>query len=95
MLDALKNLDLDALPADVRAMVLGLDGRVLSLTAQVGELEALNARLEHFVQELNQAITACAVNRTCWSLFSQWQWVPVLSCNAHRRHMERSATVQV
>ena len=56
MLDALKNTDLDALPADVRAVVLGLDERVLSLTAQVGELEALNARLEHFVKELNQAI---------------------------------------
>jgi transposase len=56
MLGALKNLDLDALPADVRAVVLGLDERVLSLTAQVGELEALNERLEHFVKELNQAI---------------------------------------
>ncbi|MFB1024234.1 MAG: IS66 family transposase, partial [Octadecabacter sp.] len=56
MLDALKNLDLDALPADVRAVILGLDERILSLTTQVGELEALNARLEHFVKELNQVI---------------------------------------
>jgi len=50
MFDALKNLDLDALPAEVRAVVLGLDEQVLCLTAQVGELEAANARLEHFAK---------------------------------------------
>ena len=84
MFDALKNLDLDALPADVRAIVLaaheqassllernayltaqsvdlkrgtaGLTERNAALTTQVAELEALNARLEHFVKELNQVI---------------------------------------
>ena len=63
MFDALKNLDLDALPADVRAAVLGLGQRNAeleennaTLTTQNAELEALNARLEHFVKELNHVI---------------------------------------
>ena len=63
MLDALKKLDLDALPADVRAAVLAVSEQALVLTetnaaliTQVAELEALNARLEHFVKELNQVI---------------------------------------
>ena len=63
MFDALKNLDLDALPADVRAAVLGLSEQNATLTesnaaltTQNAELEALNARLEHFVKELNHVI---------------------------------------
>lgn len=63
MFDALKNLDLDALPADVRAAVLGLGQRNAeleennaTLATQNAELEALNARLEHFVKELNHVI---------------------------------------
>ena len=63
MLDALKNLDLDALPADVRAAVLAMNEQALvltetnaALTTQNAELEALNARLEHFVKELNHVI---------------------------------------
>ena len=63
MFDALKNLDLDALPADVRAAVLAVGEQALvltetnaTLTTQVAELEALNARLEHFVKELNHVI---------------------------------------
>jgi transposase len=56
MFDALKNLDLDALPADVRAAILAVGEQNAALTTQVSELEALNARLEHFVKELNQVI---------------------------------------
>ncbi len=56
MFDALKNLDLDALPADVRAVVLAVGEHNAALTTQVSELQALNARLEHFVKELNQVI---------------------------------------
>ena len=70
MFNALKNLDLDALPADVRAAVLAaqeqasqlttmhinLTEHAAALTTQVAELEALNARLEHFVKELHQVI---------------------------------------
>ena len=63
MFDALKNLDLDALPADVRAAVLAMSEQALvltetnaALTTQNAELEALNARLEHFVKELNHVI---------------------------------------
>jgi transposase len=70
MFDALKKLDLDALPAEVRAAVLAaqkqasqlttkhvnLTEHAAALTTQVAELEALNARLEHFVKELNQVI---------------------------------------
>ena len=63
MFDALKKLDLDALPADVRAAVLAVSEQASVLTetnaalsTQVAELEALNARLEHFVKELNQVI---------------------------------------
>lgn len=63
MFDALKKLDLDALPADVRAAVLAVSEQALvltetnaALTVQVAELEALNARLEHFVKELNHVI---------------------------------------
>ena len=63
MFNALKNLDLDALPADVRSAVLAAQEQALglaetnaALTTQVAELEALNARLEHFVKELNQVI---------------------------------------
>jgi transposase len=56
MFDVLKNLDLNALPADVREVILAVGKQNAALTAQVGELEALNARLEHFVKELNQII---------------------------------------
>lgn len=56
MFNTLKNLDLAALPADVRAVVLAVGEQNAALTAQVHELEALNARLEHFVKELNQVI---------------------------------------
>ena len=63
MFNALKNLDLDALPADVRSAVLAAQEQALglaetnaALTTQVAELEAMNARLEHFVKELNQVI---------------------------------------
>ena len=54
MLSALKNLDLSTLPADVQAVVLAVGEQNATLTTQVAELEALNARLEHFVKELNQ-----------------------------------------
>ena len=75
--DVLKNLDLDALPADVRDAVLAAQKEVFKLVTQnVGlvrkatkltesnaalamqkaELGALNARLEHFVKELNHVI---------------------------------------
>jgi len=70
MFDALKNLDLDTFPADMRAAVLAIREQVVTLsehnaslteanaalTTQNAELEALNARLEHFVKELNQVI---------------------------------------
>jgi transposase len=63
MLDALKTFDLNSLPADVRAVLLGVGQRNVeleennaALTAQNAELEAVNARLEHFVKELNQVI---------------------------------------
>jgi transposase len=56
MFAVLKNLDLKALPADVWEVVLAVGEQNAALTAQVGELEALNARLEHFVKELNQVI---------------------------------------
>ena len=70
MLNAFKSLDLNALPADVRAVVLAAREEVswvlernaaltetnATLATQVAELEALNARLEHFVKELNQVI---------------------------------------
>ena len=56
MFNALVNLDLDALPADVRAVVLAVGEQNAALTTQVSELKALNARLEHFVKELNQVI---------------------------------------
>jgi len=63
MLNAFKCLDLNALPADVQAAVLAVGEQALvltetnaTLTTQVAELEALNARLEHFVKELNQVI---------------------------------------
>lgn len=57
MLDAFKKLDLDTLSADVHAAVLAMSEQALVLTetnaalsTQVAELEALNARLEHFCQ---------------------------------------------
>jgi hypothetical protein len=57
MFDGLKNLDLNTLPADARATILDITKRNTQLTennasqtAQVGELAALDARLEHFVQ---------------------------------------------
>jgi transposase len=63
MLNAFKFLDLNALPADVQAAILEVGEQVsgiveqnAALTTQVSELEALNARLEHFVKELNQII---------------------------------------
>ncbi|MFT4743735.1 MAG: transposase, partial [Yoonia sp.] len=63
MLDAIKTLDLNALPADVRAVLLGVGQRNVeleksnaALSTQNAELEAVNARLEHFVKELNQVI---------------------------------------
>src|SRR5680860_736837 len=56
MFAVLKNLDLNALPADVWEVVLAVGEQNAALTAQVGELEARNARLEHFVKELNQII---------------------------------------
>jgi transposase len=63
MLNAFKFLDLNALPADVQAAILEVGEQVsgiveqnAALTTQVSELEALNARLEHFVKELNQVI---------------------------------------
>ncbi|MFT7107565.1 MAG: transposase [Yoonia sp.] len=70
MLNSLKSRDLNALPTDVQAAVLAAHKQISSiveqnaaltetdaaLTTQVGELEALNARLEHFVKELNQVI---------------------------------------
>lgn len=70
MFDALKKLDLDTLPADMRAAILAISEQVVTLseqnatltesnaalTTQKAELEALNARLEHFVKELNQVI---------------------------------------
>lgn len=70
MFDALKKLDLDTLPADMRPAVLAIREQVVTLleqnasltesnaalTTQNAELEALNARLEHFVKELNQVI---------------------------------------
>ena len=63
MLNAFKSIDLDAFPADVQAAILAVREQVSGiveqnavLTTQVSELEALNARLEHFVKELNQVI---------------------------------------
>jgi transposase len=61
--DAIKTFDLNSLPADVRAVLLGVRQRNVelkksnaALSTQNAELEALNARLEHFVKELNQVI---------------------------------------
>jgi hypothetical protein len=55
MLDALKTLDLNSLPADVRAVLLGVGQRNVeleennaALTAQNAELEAVNARWNIF-----------------------------------------------
>jgi transposase len=63
ILDAIKTLDLNALPADVRTVLLGVGQRNVeleksnaALSTQNAELEAVNARLEHFVKELNQVI---------------------------------------
>ena len=63
MLNAFKSLDLNALPADAQAAILAvceqnaaLTEINATLTTQVSELEALNARLEHFVKELRQVI---------------------------------------
>jgi transposase len=70
MLNAFKSLDLNTLPADAQATILvaceqvsgiveqnaALTESNATLTTQVRELEALNARLEHFVKELNQVI---------------------------------------
>ena len=70
MLNAFKSLDLNTLPADAQATILVACEQVsgiveqnaalresnATLTTQVRELEALNARLEHFVKELNQVI---------------------------------------
>ena len=70
MFYGLKTLDLNALPPDVREVVLAVGEQASVLTqqnaaltesnttlaTQNAELEALNARLEHFVKELNQVI---------------------------------------
>ncbi len=70
MPDALESLDLDALPAEVRAVVLAARQDASNLTSQFAELEesnaalatqnaeleAINARLEHFVKELHQLV---------------------------------------
>ena len=67
MCDALKSLDLNAFPADLRDVVSGLIAShqasvpilhedIARLSTQNAELEALNARLEHYVKELNQVI---------------------------------------
>jgi transposase len=67
MINAFKSLELNALPTDVQAAILAVGEQVKGiveqnatltesnaiLTTQVSELEALNARLEHFVKELN------------------------------------------
>ena len=60
MFDALGSLDLKALPAEVRTAVLAaqeqisdLSERNAALSTQNMELEAVNARLEHMVKELN------------------------------------------
>ena len=61
MLDALKTLDLTALPDGLRDVVLAVQKQALdlaehnaALATQNAELEATNARLEHMVRELNQ-----------------------------------------
>ena len=77
MFDALKNLDPNALPSDVRAAIVSAQEEAFKLAAQntdlmrkaselverntflatqKTELETLNARLEHFIKELNQLI---------------------------------------
>ena len=70
MFDALKSLDLDALPAGVREAVLAaqvdaqrqaeqistLTETIASIATQNAELEAVNARLEHMVKELNHLL---------------------------------------
>ena len=63
MFEALKSLDLDTVPEDVRTVLLGLSKQNAqlsennaSLATQNAELEAVNARLEHMVKELNQLI---------------------------------------
>ena len=64
MCDALKSLDLNAFPADLRDVVSGLIAShqasvsilhedIARLSTQNAELEAPNARLEHYVKELN------------------------------------------
>ena len=70
MFDALKSLDLDALPAGVREAVLAaqvdaqrqaeqistLTETIASIATQNAELEAVNARLEHMVKELKHLL---------------------------------------
>ena len=63
MLDALKSLDLTALPEGLQDVVLAaqkqalaLSGQNAALASQNAELEAVNARLEHMVRELNQLV---------------------------------------
>ena len=63
MFDALKSLDLKALPPEVRTAVLAAQEQISALTesnasiaTQNAELEAVNARLEHMVKELNHLL---------------------------------------
>ncbi len=52
MFDALKNLDLDALPADVRAAVLALSEQASQLASKHADLTETNAALtDHYPKE--------------------------------------------
>ncbi len=70
-------LDLQALPADLRASVEALIARhdetvstlsedVARLSAQNAELEAANARLEHMIRELNQLVYGKRSEKLTW-----------------------------
>lgn len=63
MFDALKSLDLKALPEPVRQAIVATQQEAFELTeqdatlaTQNAELETVNARLEHMVKELNQLV---------------------------------------
>lgn len=63
MSDALNSLDLKALPAVVRGVILAArehaqrqQEQIATLATQNAELEAVNARLEHMVRELNHLL---------------------------------------
>ena len=63
MFKALKTLDLDALPADVRAVVLAAEEQVTHLTARNADLTAQNADLKCSTADLTERNAALATQK--------------------------------